>query len=195
MIWNDHSRDIPDGSHAFLSPSTHSWINYTDEKLLTTYINKLATLRGTLLHETACDLIKLKILLPDVQQTLNMYVNDCIHFRMEPEKKLYYSKYAFGTADAIYIEPGLLRISDLKTGKTKTSFLQLIDYAALFFLEYSQYKPAETKIELRIYQNNECRYHEPEIDEIVPIMDKNIRFTKILEELEEKYDEGFGDLS
>ena len=42
MLWNNHSRDMPDGSHSFLSPSLHSWLNYSDEKLVKVYINKLA---------------------------------------------------------------------------------------------------------------------------------------------------------
>lgn len=192
MIWNDHSRDIPEGSHAFLSPSTHSWYNYSDDKLLETYVNKLASSRGTLLHSLACGLIQMKVLLPDTSDTLNLYVNDCIRNKMDPERKLYYSKFCFGTADAISIRDNILRIFDLKTGKTKASFLQLMIYAALFFLEYPQYKPGNLeKIELRIYQNDEVRIQEVEADEIVPIMDKIVRFSKILEEMEDKYDDGF----
>ena len=47
------------------------------------------------------------------------------------------------------------------------------------------------KIELRIYQNNEILEENPEIDEILPVMDKIQRYSRILEELEENYDEGF----
>lgn len=191
MIWNSHSK-IPNDAHAFLSPSTYSWMNYDDDKLIKVYINKLASARGTKLHELASRLIKMRIQLPNEQKTLNMFVNDSIRFKMESEKKLYYSKFCFGTADAISYEDGFLKIFDLKTGSTKVSFMQLMLYAALFFLEYDQYKIAYVNgIELRIYQNDDVKILIPEKDEIVPIMDKIIRFDRILQEMEEKYDDGF----
>ena len=194
IFWNDHSRDMPDGSHAFLSPSQHSWCNYSEEKLMQTYINTLAAARGTLLHKTACDLIKLKIQLPDESKTLNMYVNDCLRNHMEPEKKLFYSKFCYGTADAISIRDNKLKIFDLKTGKNKASFLQLRIYVALFFLEYPRYKPGTMDdIELRLYQNDEIFVEHPDTDMIVPLMDTIVRFDRILTNLEDKYDDGFTD--
>jgi hypothetical protein len=42
-------------------------------------------------------------------------------------------------------------------------------------------------MELRIYQKDEVLVHNPSADEIVPIMDKIIRFNKILEK--EYYEE------
>ena len=192
MIWNEHSREMPDGVHSFLSPSMHSWLNYSDDKLMKVYINKLAAQRGTALHELACKLIKLKVILPPEEKTLNMYVNDAIRLKLEPEKKLYYSKYCFGTADAIGITKDILRIHDLKTGVTKVSMSQLEIYTAIFFLEYSAYfKPGDLKVELRIYQNDEIFMEEPETDTVVHIMDKIVRFSRVLGELEERYDEHF----
>ena len=47
------------------------------------------------------------------------------------------------------------------------------------------------KIEVRIYHNYEILEENPEIDEILPVMDKIQRYSRILEELEENYDEGF----
>ena len=38
---------------------------------------------------------------------------------------------------------------------------------------------------------NEILEENPEIDEILPVMDKIQRYSRILEELEENYDEGF----
>lgn len=191
MIWNNHSREIPKGSHAFLSPSSHSWCNYDDDKLIRTYINKLAVSRGTALHELAQKLILMKVRLPEKEETLNMYVNDAITAKLEPEKQLFYSKFCYGTADAIGVKDGKLTIYDLKTGKTPVSFVQLEIYAALFFLEYLQFKPDKTKVELRIYQSCEIRKEEPEVDVIVPIMDRIVRFSRNLELLEAEYDEGF----
>lgn len=195
MIWKDFSRSFRDGDHAFLSASTHAWYNYDDEKLVKVFISKLAASRGTALHELARRCIMLKEELPDKKRTLNLYVNDAIRFKMKPEYKLYYSKYAYGTADAINYDHGILRISDLKTGRTKVTFLQLMIYAALFFLCYPEIPLRSIKaIELRIYQNNEVLMETPEVDEIVPVMDKIVRYSRILEELEESYDDGFGAL-
>lgn len=191
MIWNNHSREIPKGAHAFLSPSGHSWCNYNDDKLVKIYINKLASARGTALHELAQRLIHMKVRLPEKQETLNMYVNDAISAKLEPEKQLFHSKFCFGTADAIGVKDGKLTIYDLKTGKIPASFVQLEIYAALFFLEYPQFKIDSTDIELRIYQNDEIKMEEPETDEIVPIMDRIVRFSKVLQHLEDEYDDGF----
>lgn len=189
MIWKDFSKAFKDGEHAFLGASNHAWYNYDDEKLLKVFINKLASARGTALHKLACELIKMKVELPEDGSTLSLYVNDGIKFGLRPEEKLAYSKFSFGTTDCINFEDGILRISDLKTGKTKVSFLQLKIYAALFLLCYPEIPLRMVKgIELRIYQNNEILIETPEIDEILPVMDKIKRYSKILEELEETYD-------
>lgn len=191
MIWKDFSKKFKDGEHAFLGASNHAWYNYDDEKLFKVYINKLAASKGTELHNIACKLIKMKIMLPEDGSTFNLYVNDCINFGLMPEMKLYYSKFSYGTADAIDFKNGILRISDLKTGKTKVSFLQLKIYAALFILSYPEV-PLKMikKIELRIYQNEKILLETPEIDEILPIIDKIQRYSKILEELETQYGDG-----
>lgn len=192
MYWRDFSKTFKDGEHSFLSPSAYSWFNYDDDKLVTTYLNKLAASRGTALHDLACRLIKMKVKLPKMQRTLNLYVNDCIKHRMRPEEKLYYSKFCFGTCDAISYDQGVLRVFDLKTGRIKASFLQLKIYAALFFLCYSEVKLADVKdIVIRIYQNDEVEEDHPPTDEILPIMDKIIRYSRILQGLEDEYDEGF----
>ena len=88
-----------------------------------------------------------------------------------------------GTADAISFRNNFLRIHDLKTGTRPVHIEQLEIYAALFCLEY-KVKPADIKIELRIYQNDEILVHEPEAEEIIVIMNKIIHFNKILEDVE-----------
>lgn len=192
MIWKDFSKKFKDGEHAFLGASNHSWFNYDDEKLVKVFINKLAASKGTALHDLAKRLINMKVRLPEDGSTLSLYVNDAIGLGLRPEEKLYYSKFAYGTADAIDFKDGTLRVSDLKTGKTKVSFLQLKIYAALFILCYPEIPlKMVKKIELRIYQGKEILLETPEIDEILPIMDKIKRYSKILEELEENYDDGF----
>lgn len=89
-----------------------------------------------------------------------------------------------GTADAISFRNNFLRIHDLKTGTRPVHIEQLEIYAALFCLEY-KVKPADIKIELRIYQNDEILVHEPEAEEIIAIMNKIIHLNKILENVED----------
>lgn len=177
MKWNKHF-DLK-GQHAFLGASKFHWVNYTEDRLTESYNRFTAAQRGTVLHDFAAQCIELGQKLPRSQKTLNMYVNDAIGYKMKPEQILYYSDNCFGTADAISFRNGLLRIHDLKTGVTPTHMEQLMIYAALFCLEYRT-KPAEIDMELRIYQNDEILIHNPEVDEIVPIIDKIISFDKII---------------
>lgn len=170
------------GKHAFLGASKYHWINYDDEKIIESYNKFQATLNGTILHDFAAQCITLGQKLPKSNKTLNMYVNDAIGFKMQPEQVLYYSDNCFGTADAISFRNGLLRIHDLKTGVTKAHMEQLEIYAALFCLEYNK-KPSSIDMELRIYQNNEIIVHEPTVEDILPIMDKIMSFDKILEKM------------
>lgn len=184
MQFNTHPEVA--GSHAFLSASKYSWIRYDDEKLLNTFNTAMAAARGTRLHNFAAEAISLGQKLPKTQQTLSMYVNDALGFRMKPEQVLFYSRNAFGTADAISFrrERGrtrtVLRIHDLKTGTTKTSVNQLEIYAAFFCMEYDV-KPHEIDIELRIYQNDYIQIFEPDPEDILHIMDKTRTFDRIIE--------------
>lgn len=171
-----------EGKHAFLGASKYHWVNYDNEKIADSFMKYQATLKGTVLHEFAAQCITLGQKLPKSQKTLNMYVNDAIGFKMQPEQVLYYSDNCFGTADAIIFRNNLLRIHDLKTGVTKAHMEQLEIYAALFCLEYNK-KPGEIDIELRIYQNNEIVVHHPTAEDILPIMDKIVTFDKIIEKL------------
>lgn len=180
MIFNKHSN--LEGQHAFLGASKFHWINYDDEKVAESYLNYLAVEKGTKLHEIAASLITENIKLPKQKKTLNMYVNDAIGFKMTPEQLLYYSDFCFGTADAISFRTDILRIHDLKTGKIPAHMEQLMVYAALFCLEY-KIKPGDIEMELRIYQNDEILVHNPTAADILPIIDKIIRFDKILNKI------------
>ena len=182
MIWNKHLKEVPEGAHAFLSASKYSWINYDEEKLITTYKNMLAKEEGTKLHAIAKQLIDNKIKVKDNKTTFGMYVNDAIGFKMEAEQPLYFSENCFGTADAICFRKDKLRIHDLKTGATPASLHQLEIYAALFCLEYNV-KPGSIEMELRIYQNDDILIGNPEADDILPIMDTIIAFDKIIERI------------
>ena len=172
------------GQHAFLGASKYHWINYDDDKLVQAYLSSLAVQRGTELHDFACQCIRLKIPLPRTRKTLNMYVNDALHFGMTPEQPLYFSKNCFGTADAIYFDDAksFLRIHDLKTGATPAHMEQLQIYAALFCLEYHM-KPEHVGMELRIYQNDEIQISMPDSADIAKIMATIIRFDERIEKM------------
>lgn len=173
-----------EGTHAFLSASNYHWLGYCVDKLADVYRNKhIAAKKGAQLHEYAAFCIRLGQKLPRSKKTLNMYVNDAIGFRMTPEQILYFSNNCYGTADAISFRNDFLRIHDLKTGITPASMKQLMIYAALFCLEYSV-KPNEIGMELRIYQNDDIAYLNPDSDDIFHIMDKIITFDQVLKELQ-----------
>ncbi len=183
MNFNRHSN--LEGQHAFLGASKYHWINYDESKVAESYSKFLATQKGTVLHEFAAQCIRLGQKLPKSPKILNMYVNDAIGFKMTPEQPLFYSENCFGTADSIAFRDDRLRIHDLKTGVIPAHMEQLMIYAALFCLEY-KIKPAEIEIELRLYQNNEILYHNPTVEELVPIIDKIVTFDKIINKIKEQ---------
>lgn len=174
-----------EGSHAFLSPSSHHWINYTEEQLDARYDTVSAAQRGTELHAWAAQAIKHKRVQPtEGGDVLNAYINDAISYGMTPEQTLFYSFNCFGTADAIGFRDNFLRIHDYKSGTTKTSENQLYVYAALFCLEYG-FKPFDKEIagiELRIYQSDEVRCYEGDRDFITRVMSKIITWDARIEE-------------
>ena len=185
MRWNDHTRDVVAGSHAFLSPSSYHWLRYDQDKLLDVYANHLAALRGTEIHAFAAHCIRMNQKLPKRELTLNMYVNDAIGFRMQPEQVLYYSQFCYGTADTISFRDNFLRVHDLKTGITEASFDQLLIYVALFCLEYDV-RPSSLKgCECRIYQNDSVKVADFGTDDIIPVMDKIVTFDSLISEFKE----------
>lgn len=171
-----------EGKHAFLSASKGTWVNYDDQKLVDTFHNVRMAQIGSEIHDIAAQLIKHKIMLPRSRKTLNSYVNDAIGLRMTPEQTLYYSDTCFGTADAISLNGDVLRIHDLKTGRIPAKMRQLEIYAALTCLEYGL-KPGELDIQLRIYQNDDVVEHVPDINDVVHIMGKIIRFDDMIQVL------------
>ena len=174
-----------EGLHAPFSASQPSWLRYDEEKLLESYANKRAAVYGTRIHNWAKETIDLRRKQPRTKDTVCMYINDAIGFKMDTEVVLFYSPRFFGTADAICFRNGVLRIHDLKTGKIPAKMEQLEIYAALFCLEYN-IKPGDIKMELRIYQNEEVVVHKPTAEDILPIMDKIKHFDKLLEMYDEE---------
>lgn len=180
MNFNEHS-DLRD-MHSFLSPSSYHWMNYSEEKLVSVYHNSQAKQEGIILHDFASIAIQKRIKLANHKKALNMFVNDCIGFKMNSEQIVYYSDNSFGTADAISFRDSKLRIFDLKTGITKASPKQLDVYAALFCLEYGV-DPTTIEIEERIYQGNQFEVSIPEPLYIQDIMDKIVEFDIIIENI------------
>lgn len=200
-----------EGTHAFLSPSQNAWTNYTEEKLIQRYLNAKAVERGTLLHAYACDAITLNRHQPRSKETLCMYVNDAIGYRMTPEQRVFYSYNCYGTADAISYQKNVLRIHDLKTGENEAHMKQLYIYAAIFCLQYQNkvaelrkkgwrdidiaenlgvhvdelhFDPAQmSDIVLRIYQNNEVREEHPDPVDIQNLMDLIVFDDRVLAKL------------
>lgn len=209
MIWYDHSKDVPQGSHAILSASAYSWLNYDEDKLYSVMQARWANVIGTYLHELASKLINNKIAVNKTEarkmiqlylldnkvprnfvdpnkyiENFTAYVKDCIGFDMRTEQVLKYSEYAFGTTDAISFneKKSQLKIFDYKSGVTQPSLHQLEVYAAYFCLEY-HIKPKDISTELRIYHQNEIIVGEPTPADIVPIMDKIIKMDAFIQKL------------
>lgn len=179
---NFHNHSAIEGQHAFLGASKYYWLNYDEDKLVESYNNHQAAQRGTELHEFAAQCIKLGQKLPRTKQTLNMYVNDAIGYKMTPEQPLFYSENCFGTADAISFKNNFLRIHDLKTGVTPAHKEQLMIYAALFCLEYDK-NPEEIDMELRLYQSDDVEIFNPTGEDILIVMGKIIESDKIIDRI------------
>ena len=200
-----------EGEHAFLSPSQYHWINYTKEKLVDRWLKAQAVQRGTELHQFAHDAIRLNRMQPKNKDTLNMFINDAIGFKMSSEQPLYYSSLCFGTADAISYKRNFLRIHDLKTGETEAHMEQLRIYAALFCLNYQarvrdlrkngmsdidiaerydvgvkelHFAPEQMSgIELRIYQLGDIRVENADPQEIRDLMDIIVSSVEVIKEV------------
>lgn len=188
MNWDAFLKDdrlkFPRDSHSLFPASNYHWLNYSVEKMLEVYAKKTATEMGTKMHNVAAQLIEIKQPLPDINKTLNMYVNDCIFHNLIPEKQLYYSEYFRGTADALGVDSDdVLRVFDLKTGQVKASLHQLEIYVAYFCLDFGCLPTDLKDIVIRIYQNDDIVESHPGPDIIVPIMDKVVTVDSIIRKM------------
>ena len=183
MNWNDHYRLR--GQHAIFSPSSPSWLRYDEDKIRSFLEANEARLLGTKLHDYACQSITLGRQQPKRNaDSVSMYINDAIKYRMTPELCLYFSQCCFGHADAVSFDRGTLRIFDLKTGTLPGKMEQLMIYDALFCHEYG-YDPSEIKHDLRIYQYNDINAMTPDPDDISEIMDQIVRVDEVCAAREE----------
>ena len=137
-------------------------------------------------HRYAAICIEEQIVQDDETTTVGLYINQCIQYKMHSEVVLFYSPNSFGTVDAIAFRYNTLRISDLKTGVSRTTEWQLYVYAALFCLEYGIDPFSMRGIELRIYQDYGVRLYPGDPYKIKEIMDKIVRFDGILNQLREE---------
>lgn len=183
FAFNPHL-DLKD-KHAFLSASKPHWVNYSEEKVLDAFSKHMSAALGTRLHAFAAEAIRLGQKMPDNTKTINMYINDCIGYRMTPEQCLFYSKNAFGTADAVGFGNSMLRIFDLKNGTIAAKELQLKIYASLFCLEY-KIRPGEIGYDLRFYQSDEVEEFHTDPEEIMLIQSRIIEFDKLIEQVKEE---------
>lgn len=137
-------------------------------------------------HRYAAICIEERIVQDNERSTVGLYINQCIQYKMHSEVVLFYSSNSFGTVDAISYRYRILRISDLKTGVSRTSEWQLYVYAALFCLEYGIDPFSMRGIELRIYQDGGVRFYPGDPGKIKEIMDKIVEFDGILNQLREE---------
>lgn len=179
MRFNKHLR--LQGEHAFLSPSSYHWINYTPDRLAERWTTAQASAWGVYQHEYAQKEIRAGRL-SQHEGVLGMYINDCINERMETEQVLFYSENCFGTADAINFRYRKLKIFDLKSGLIVAKVHQLEVYAAIFCLEYDK-DPFDMDIELRIYQDPEVSVFDADPEDIKLIMEKIVDFDRQIEQL------------
>ncbi len=179
MRFNKHLR--LQGAHAFLSPSSYHWVNYTPDRLIERWTAAQASAYGVVQHEYAKREIDAGRL-SDISGIIGLYINDCIEHKMQTEQMLFYSENCFGTADAIGMRYRHLKIFDLKTGVTPGSVHQLEVYAALFCLEYG-FDPSKLTIELRIYQDTEVKVYDADHEDIAYIMDKIKEFDSLIEQI------------
>lgn len=187
--WDEHRRYVQKGAHAPLSPSQYAWANRPGdlEYLRNKWERLKAAERGTKDHEFASLCIQRGQRLPKSSKTLNLYVNDCVGYRMRPEQLLYYGPHCFGTTDAIAFNGSLLRISDLKTGQSGTKFTQLEVYAALFCLEH-KVSPLEIDILLTIYQYDDKIQDKADVSHILELMDWIVQASSYFNKWDEEAD-------
>lgn len=208
MIFNKHLE--LEGQHAIFGASKYSWLNDKNEiEIIDRFIAGYMPQIGTSIHEFAKNAIVNRIKLSKndkkmilmhlvtnddipravideldlelIFETVRMYVNDSIGFRMEPEVILRYSGYSFGTSDSVSFRDNFLRIHDLKTGSRPAKIEQLLVYAAYLCLEYSIDPFDISGSELRIYQKGEALIHNPDPKEIKEIMLNAINHNKVID--------------
>jgi len=181
MNWDEYSNLR--GQHSLLSASNNSWTNYDTIKFIQWLYNSDMKERGTRLHAYASEAIQLKRKQADVDN-ISSFINDCIDMNMHSEVVLFYSKYAFVTADAITDVDDTVYIFDLKTGQNPANFRQLYVYAAYYCLR-NKINPFSYKYVFRIYQFEEYEELEGDPNEVKRLVDLIVEFEGIIRSTKE----------
>jgi hypothetical protein len=178
MYYSKFAADIGTACHKFAQDCINQKMKLrkTDDHLIDYYIQVVWPMfSGTIIPKGAYDS---KMLI----ETISLFVNDAIGFRMDSEVILAYDEtYAFGTSDAFSCDDKekIIRVSDLKTGNHPVKMTQLLLYAAQYCLEYHK-NPKEYSYELRVYQTGEIIEYFPMASEIEEHMQHIVYATKVL---------------
>lgn len=164
MYYSRYASEIGTAVHSFAQDCINQKMKLrrTDDHMIDYYLTVVWPLNsGTFIPKGAYDS---KALI----DTIALFVNDAIGFRMDSEVILAYDEiYSFGTSDAFSCDEKTktIRVHDLKTGSHPVKMTQLLLYAAQYCLEYRK-NPKEYKFELRIYQNGEIIEYFPMAAEV-----------------------------
>lgn len=178
MYYSKFAADIGTACHKFAQDCINQKMKLrkTDDHLIDYYIQVVWPMfSGTIIPKGAYDS---KMLI----ETISLFVNDAIGFRMDSEVILAYDEtYSFGTSDAFSCDEKekIIRVSDLKTGIHPVKMTQLLLYAAQYCLEYHK-NPKEYSYELRVYQNAEIIEYFPMAAEVEEHMQHIVYATKVL---------------
>ena len=93
MIWEDHSRDVPNGAHALFSGSQYAWTNFDmedeakfEESIRNLYYSRYAKDVGTIIHAWAADRIyyRMNVVKSDSRSLFIYIMNEYEKLKHEP---------------------------------------------------------------------------------------------------------------
>lgn len=179
MYYSRYAADIGTAVHKFAQDCIVNKIklNKNDKHMLDYYLQVIwPALSGTIIPKGAYDS---KLLI----ETVALFVNDAIGFRLDSEVILAYDElYSFGTSDAFGVDEKnkIIRVHDLKTGLHPVLKMdQLLLYAAQYCLEYKK-NPKDYSFELRIYQGAQILEAYPPSEEVEKHMKHIVYATNLL---------------
>ena len=179
LYYSKFASEIGTALHAFAQECINQRIKLrkTDDHMIDYYLQVIHPLKtGIIIPKGAYDS---KMLI----ETVALFINDAIGFRMDSEVVLAYNEeFAFGTSDAFVCDERTktIRVHDLKTGTIPAKMTQLLLYAAQYCLEYRK-NPHDYKFELRIYQCGSIIEYFPMSDEVKEHMQKIVYATDVLD--------------
>ena len=178
MYYSKFAADIGTAMHSFAQHCINlkMKLRKTDDHMIDYYLQYIYPMQtGVIIPRGAYDS-------KELIETVMLFVNDAIGFRLDSEVILAYDEvYAFGTSDAFGCDEKTktIRVSDLKTGIHPVKMTQLLLYSAQYCLEYKK-NPKEYKFELRIYQGGEIIEYFPMGEEVEEHMKRIVIAVDIL---------------